>query len=103
MKQISMDKFHQLVNEDQELNIIDVRLEGGFNSNHIEGAVNIPLSTLPNNLNQLDKNKHYYIICQVGASSSQGTQFLQQNGYNVTNVESGMMAYPGETSSNTSF
>lgn len=95
MKEISINDFHQLIDENRELNILDVRLESGFQQNHIKGAMNIPLSTLPNNLDQLDKNKHYYIICQVGASSTQATQYLQQKGYDVTNVQSGMISYPG--------
>ena len=97
MKQISIENFSELVQENNDINIIDVRSAKGFNKNHIAGAVNIPLNSLSENLNQLDKNKHYYIICQIGISSTQGAQFLNQHGYEITNVESGMSAYLGET------
>ena len=99
MKHISIEDFHKVVMEKGEdnVNIVDVRAPEKFNNGHIKGAINLPLSKLENNLDQLDKTKHYYVICQSERFSRQGTEILTNNGFQATNVTSGMDDYPGET------
>ena len=99
MNHISIEDFHQLILDKgvDNLHVIDVRTPEKFESGHIEGALNIPLSELEDNLKQLDKNNHYYVICQAERFSRQGTEILMNNGYEATNVTSGMNEYPGET------
>ncbi|MFZ2028427.1 MAG: rhodanese-like domain-containing protein, partial [Lactococcus raffinolactis] len=38
----------------------------------------------------------YHIICQAGVRSVQACQFLDAQGYDVTNVMEGTGAWPGE-------
>lgn len=99
MEHISIEDFHQVVLEKgtDKVNIIDVRTPEKFSEAHIEGAINLPLSKLEDNLDQLDKEKHYYVICQAERFSRQGTEILNTNGFEATNVTSGMNDYPGET------
>ncbi|AQW20852.1 rhodanese-like domain-containing protein [Lentilactobacillus curieae] len=75
--------------------LIDVRETDEFAEAHIPGAVNLPLSTLNTNFSQLDHDTHYYIICRSGRRSQLASQFLSANGYSVTNVEGGMLAWKG--------
>lgn len=56
---------------------------------HVPQAINLPLSTLTENYQQLDKNQPYYLICQMGSRSAQACAFLSQQGYQVTNVLGG--------------
>lgn len=99
MKHISVEDFHQVVIEKgtANVNVIDVRTPEKFQDAHIEGALSIPLSQLEDSLDKLDKEKHYYVICQAERFSRQGTQILMDNGFDGTNVTSGMNDYPGET------
>lgn len=99
MKHISIEDFHQVITEKgtKNVNIIDVRTPEKFQEAHIEGAISIPLSKLEDSLNKLDKATHYYVICQAERFSRQGTQILMDNGFDATNVTSGMNDYPGET------
>ncbi len=99
MEHISIEDFHQTVLKKGEdnVNIVDVRTPEKFASGHIRGAVNLPLSQLEANLDQLDKDKHYYVICQAERFSRQGTEILNNHGFEATNVTSGMNDYPGET------
>lgn len=99
MNHISIEDFHKVVMEKGEdnVNIVDVRAPEKFSKGHIKGAINLPLSKLENNLDQLDKTKHYYVICQSERFSRQGTEILTNNGFQATNVTSGMDDYPGET------
>lgn len=94
-KTISMEKFGTM-NETKDLNILDVRQ--GFEykmMGHIPGAKNIPLSKLPNQLEDLSKKEEYYVVCQSGGRSQQAVDFLSQSGYKVTNVLGGMSQWQG--------
>ncbi len=99
MEHISIEDFHQVVLEkgEENVNIVDVRTPEKFASGHIKGAINLPLSQLEENLDQLNKEKHYYVICQAERFSRQGTEILTNNGFKATNVTAGMNDYPGET------
>lgn len=99
MNHISIEDFHQVVLDKGagNVNIVDVRTPEKFASGHIKGAINLPLSKLEENLDQLDKSEHYYVICQAERFSRQGTEVLNNNGIEATNVTSGMNDYPGET------
>lgn len=57
---------------------------------------NLPLSTLTENYQQLDKNQPYYLICQMGSRSAQACAFLSQQGYQVTNVLGGTSGWLGQ-------
>lgn len=102
MEHISIEDFHKVVKEKGEdnVNIVDVRTPEKFDDAHIKGAINLPLSKLEENLDRLDKEKHYYVICQAERFSRQGTEILTNNGFKATNVTTGMNEYPGETVSN---
>lgn len=91
---VYMPELMQITNN-QKVNIIDVREVDEFRSGHIPGAINIPLSTFMYNYNKLNKNQHYYLVCQSGSRSGSASAFLSQKGYNVTNVIGGMNAYYG--------
>ena len=99
MEHISIEDFQKVVEEKgtENVNVVDVRTPEKFAEAHIDGAINIPLSTLEDNIDKLDKDKHYYVICQAERFSRQGTEILNENGIEATNVTSGMNDYPGET------
>lgn len=99
MEHIKIEDFQNVVEEKgtDNVNIVDVRTPEKFDSAHIEGAINIPLSQLEDRVDELDKDKHYYVICQAERFSRQGTEILNNNGIEATNVTSGMNDYPGET------
>lgn len=96
MKQIRATDLELLLKEKKDLNIIDVREVAEVAGGKIPGAVNIPLGLLEFRMNELDKGKEYYIVCLSGGRSSQVTRFLEYQGFNVTNMTGGMMAWMGE-------
>lgn len=67
--------------------ILDVRTMGEFAAGHIEGAVNIPVDRLSQNLGILkDKNKTIITCCASGMRSATARSILQSKGYvNVYN------------------
>ncbi|WP_082232301.1 rhodanese-like domain-containing protein [Halobacillus massiliensis] len=81
----------------QDLNIIDVRETSEVAEGKIPGAVNIPLGLLQFKMNELDSAKEYIMVCRSGGRSGQATQFLEKQGYKVSNMDGGMMNYEGKT------
>ena len=78
----------------KNINIIDIRSIERFNNNHIINAINIPFEKLLANFNKyLDKNKKYYIYCQMGIQSKKVCRILKNNGFNVVNIIGGYEAW----------
>ena len=92
MKEIAFDAFYQLYQNDQ-LSLVDVREVDEFETLHLEGAHNLPLSQLADTYDQLDKEQLHYVICKSGMRSARACQFLAEQGYEVINVQGGMMAF----------
>ena len=92
MKEITFDAFYQLYQNGQ-LSLVDVREVEEFDALHLEGARNLPLSRLPDIYDQLDKDQSHYVICKSGMRSARACQFLAEQGYEVINVQGGMMAF----------
>ena len=92
MKEISFDAFYQHYQNDQ-LSLVDVREAEEFDALHLEGAHNLPLSQLADSYDQLDKDQVHYVICKSGMRSARACQFLAEQGYEVINVQGGMMAF----------
>lgn len=91
MKSVEFQALHQK----EDLTILDVREVEEFQAEHIEGAVNAPLSTLDKGYERLDASKRYYVICQGGMRSERACQFLETKGFDVVNIEGGMNQWEG--------
>ncbi len=73
---------------------IDVRTPEEYAAGHAARAVNIPLDTLMNNLDRLEKKEPIYLICQSGRRSGQAAEMLIGVGFsNVVNVMGGTTAW----------
>lgn len=72
-----------------EFTLLDVRSEEEFNNGHIEGAINIPVDSLRNRMNELDPKKPIVEYCQVGLRGYIADRILTQNGYQVKNITGG--------------
>ncbi|RKQ37291.1 rhodanese-like domain-containing protein [Oceanobacillus halophilus] len=96
MKQITAKELEQKLSNGEQLHIIDVREDIEVAAGKIPGVKHIPLGQIPERLDEIDKNKHYYMVCRSGARSSNACAFLSKEGYNVSNVTGGMMNWNGE-------
>ena len=92
MKEITFNDFYQLYQK-ETLSVLDVREVEEFETLHLEGARNLPLSQLADTYEQLDKTQPYYVICKSGIRSARACQFLAEHGYEVVNVQGGMDAF----------
>ncbi len=92
MKEISFDEFYQLCQK-ESLSVLDVREVEEFETLHLEGAQNLPLSQLAEIYDQMDKDLLHYVICKSGMRSARACQFLEEHGYKTINVQGGMTAF----------
>ncbi|MFC5541161.1 MAG: rhodanese-like domain-containing protein [Bacilli bacterium] len=96
MKTMTTEELINLLDANEDLNIIDVREDFEVANGMIPGAVHIPLGSIPERMEELDPSKEYIIVCRSGNRSGKACEFLEANGYNVINLEGGMLEYDGE-------
>ena len=74
-------------------NILDVRKPGEFEAGHVEGAENLPLDFINEQMNQVDKAKDYQVHCARGYRSVIFCSIMKSRGFaHVTNIEGGYAA-----------
>lgn len=70
--------------------VLDVREPEEWQAGHIEGAVHIPLSTLPTRTGEVPDGE-ILVVCKAGGRSAQACQYLAQQGHVVINLAGGML------------
>ena len=94
IQQISSEDLHELITNEPDIVLVDVRAPAEFEENHIKGAFNIPVANLRFRNNALDKNKLIVLLCSSGNRSSLGASILEQQGFTkLSNVAGGMTGY----------
>ncbi|WP_018665188.1 rhodanese-like domain-containing protein [Heyndrickxia acidiproducens] len=97
MKQIAAQEVEEKLEKGERLHILDVRETDEVAEGKIPGAVNIPLGLLEFQLQDLDRSQHYIVVCHSGGRSFMACQFLESRGYDVANLNGGMMEWTGKT------
>lgn len=70
--------------------VIDVREAGEYAEGHIEGAINIPLRTLSQNLDKVPTDRQVFVYCKSGHRAGMALASLGMLGYdNVTSFPPG--------------
>jgi len=73
--------------------LLDVREDDEWELGHAPGAVHIPLVDVPARLEDVDIEAEVYVICRNGGRSRVASEFLVGLGYDVVNVNGGMVAW----------
>ncbi|PWL27982.1 MBL fold metallo-hydrolase [uncultured Roseivirga sp.] len=91
VEQVSAEEFVSIF--ENGANLLDVRKESEFESQHIKGATNFPLDFINTNLKNLDIQSKWYIHCAGGYRSMIATSILLSSGYyNAVNIKGGFKA-----------
>jgi rhodanese-related sulfurtransferase len=78
----------QQLREREGVPLIDVREVDEFAAGHVPGAVNLPMSTIGEHLDELPDGA-FDVICQMGGRSGRVVEALEARGYDATNVDGG--------------
>ena len=71
--------------------LLDVRQPWEYDICKLDNSVLIPMSTIPANLDKLDKDRETVVICHHGVRSRRVAYFLEQAGFNkVINLRGGV-------------
>ena len=94
VEQISVEEMNRRLIENGDLQFIDVRRAGEYESGHAPGADNLTLSDLDKQADELDTSRPTYVICQGGYRSSAGTSILERKGFTeLYNISGGTGAW----------
>ncbi len=93
MNEISAQELKELIQK-EEIQVIDVREPYETPKVEALNAINIPLQTIPQNMDKIAKDKKVVIHCQHGVRSMHAIDFLEQNGFdNLINLTGGIVMW----------
>ena len=78
---------------DGSVTLLDTRTAAEYSRGHVEGFENIPVDELRERLNEVEKGKPVYVICQSGLRSYIASRILEGNGYETYNFSGGFRFY----------
>ena len=78
---------------DGSVTLLDTRTVEEFTLGHIDGFTNIPVDELRERLDELDKGKPVYVICQSGLRSYIACRILAGNDFECYNFSGGFRFY----------
>ncbi|WP_426429619.1 MBL fold metallo-hydrolase [Winogradskyella sp. HB-48] len=92
LKSISAEEFEKRANA-SKLNVLDVRKDGEYKSMHLENVQHFALDYINNQMDQIDRDKTYYIHCAGGYRSVIAASILKARGYhNLVDIAGGFDA-----------
>lgn len=90
---ISPTEVKRKIDSNTSTVLLDVRTPEEYKDWHIDGSINIPLSELPQHVDDIDRAKEIITICAQGPRSDQARDFLRGSNFKVSTMEGGMVAW----------
>ncbi len=78
---ITVDQVHEILVNDEDYFIIDVRNKEEYNQGHIDGAFLIPLDEIKERVAEIPRNKPVIVYCRAGIRSSEAANILIEGGF----------------------
>lgn len=102
-KNINFKELQELIKENKDMIILNVRTLDEYKSGHIPNAKNISVSDLSLQINSIKKykDKSVLVYCASGARSRGASDILSKAGFTkLYNLSGGIHAYEGKLNSN---
>ena len=93
LKSVTYDQAQKLVHDGAVW--MDVRFPNEFEEVSIEGSINIPLNVLRLQMDKLQKDKKYVVLCDTDGRSSTATFLLAEYGFDACYLKGGLIKTPG--------
>ena len=92
-KNITPRDLREKTAKNEDFLLLDVRTPMEHAQQAIEGSHLLPVQELSFRAQELPRNKEIVIYCRVGNRSAFAASYLTRLGYNVTNLDGGIMAW----------
>ena len=93
-RQMDVEELKDMIKNKQDITILDVRTKREFSMGHIEGALNIPVDELRDNLDKLDRNSKIVVHCRTSYRSYLAYLILKNSGFkNVWNLNGSYLSW----------
>lgn len=96
MNNVTAEEAYQLIKDNKDILVIDVRTPQEYKSGHIAGAKNIPVNEISSRIGELEKYKEKPILvhCASGSRSPKAVNILQKNDFkNVYHLNRGLLRW----------
>jgi len=93
---LDVNQVSEMVAENQEIVLIDVRTPEEFQEGHLEGAklINFYDTDFQEEIKKLDSAKKYVVYCRSGGRSSKSVSAMKKMGFtDVYNMSGGILAW----------
>ncbi len=100
-QEINSEELEELINSknNNEYVLLDVRTPKEYDSGHIPGAILLDIydPEFKSKVDQLDKDKTYYVICRSGQRSGNACGIMHDLGFKeLNNLQGGMLGWAGD-------
>lgn len=97
VRNVTVQQAFQACDNNPSHIILDVRTAIECAQGIAQGALCMELSALQQQLSQLDKDKHYYVICQTGIRSASAIQQMLAQGFeNLNHIQAGFIDWQAQ-------
>ena len=90
IREITATELQQLLSGENPPTLVDVREEGEAAICAIDGSTLIPMSELPQRLQEIARDRPVALYCHHGMRSMMAGQWLARNGYDALSLAGGI-------------
>jgi len=90
---ITADDLREKMEKGEGFLLLDVRTPGEHAADAIEGSRLLPVQELSFRAQELPRDKEIIVYCRVGNRSAFAAAYLARLGYNVKNLEGGILSW----------
>lgn len=66
----------KLEDEDDDLQVVDIRNPRQYAEGHVPGAINVPMAELPRRVDEHEWGEEIVVVCPIGQSSIQAAKLI---------------------------
>jgi rhodanese-related sulfurtransferase len=90
---ITADDLRDKMEKGEDFLLLDVRTPAEHSADAIEGSYLLPVQELSFRVRELPRDREIIVYCRVGNRSAFAATYLARLGYNVKNLEGGIMTW----------
>ncbi len=99
VQQITAPELQARLSEADPPMLLDVREHWEQDIARLPGTVDIPMNEVAARLEELPKDRDIVVMCRSGGRSTKIAEYLEGQGYRVTNLTGGILAWVQEVDS----